>query len=97
MERVPCENQDSCRWADLEAGCFEDVHHLFYPRRDYRTSTEKRFRELDENKIKICRNLHDEEHALFPTPDKPSVEIMRMALDEEKNRRLLRRLGEQAI
>jgi hypothetical protein len=88
MERVPCANQDSCRWAVLEQGCHEDKHHLFWPRQDYKTPTEKRFRELDENKVIICRNFHDEEHALFPPPDKPDLEIMRMAIAEQRNRRL---------
>lgn len=87
MERIPCANQDSCRWQALEMGCHEDVHHQFWPRRHYKTSTEKRFRELPENKVLICRNLHDEEHALFEPPTKPDFTIMKLALEEEKNRR----------
>jgi hypothetical protein len=88
MERIPCANQDSCHLRDTSRGCFEDVHHLFYPRKDYRTSTERQFRELDENKVRVCRAVHDNEHALWLIPDKPDLEIMRMAITEERNRRL---------
>lgn len=87
MERIPCQNQDVCRLRDMPRGCFEDVHHLYYPRRDYTTSIEKRFRQLDENKVLICRALHDDEHALWEVPEKPDLELMKMAVTEERNRR----------
>lgn len=87
MERIPCQNQDVCRLRDTPRGCFEDVHHLFFPRRAYTTPTEKQFRELDENKVQICRALHDEEHALWEIPDKPDFQLMKLAVLEERNRR----------
>lgn len=90
MEHVPCENQDSCRLQDTARGCFEDVHHLYFPRSEYRTPTEKRFRELDENKIRMCRNMHDTEHAVIEPPLKPDLEIMKMAIEEQRNRRRIR-------
>lgn len=88
MEFIPCENQDICRLADTQRGCFEDVHHKFWPRRAYRSTVEKEFRELDENKVKLCRDLHDAEHALWEIPDKPDIRLMRLAILEERNRRL---------
>jgi hypothetical protein len=90
MEQLPCQNQDSCHLRDTIRGCFMDVHHLYFPRVAYQTPTEKRFRQLDENKVRICRALHDAEHALEDPPLKPDVEIMQMAITEEKNRRMLR-------
>jgi hypothetical protein len=91
MEQVPCDPQmrdtPSCALYRKIGRCFMDVHHLYYPRRDYTTPTEKRFRELEENKVHICRDLHDTEHAVFEIPEKPDVEIMQMAVTEERNRR----------
>lgn len=89
MERVPCqfENTDTCPVFRVQGECYEDKHHLFYPRSEYRTSTERQFRNLGENAVKICRNLHNTEHHVFEIPDKPDVELMRMAIEEEKNRR----------
>lgn len=71
-----------------ENGCFEDTHHRYYPAHEYRSPTEKRFRELDENKIRMCRQMHNFEHAAFEPPDKPDREIMLMAIQESRNRRL---------
>lgn len=88
MEKLPCSNQDSCPLRDTEKGCFEDVHHLYFPRRDYRKPIERAFRELDENKVVMCREWHNTDHAVFEAPDKPDLEIMKMAIAEEKNKRL---------
>lgn len=57
-------------------GCYTDTHHLFYPRRDYRTRVEKEFRELPENKEQLCRAVHNERHAMEGPPQKPSREEM---------------------
>lgn len=53
-----------------------DCHHLYYPRRGYRRPIEREFRNLEENKVFMCRNLHNMEHALLPPPDKPTLEEM---------------------
>jgi len=55
---------------------FQDTHHTAYPRRDYRTAVEKRWRELPVNKIQICRGLHDAIHASGYIPAKPSRDEM---------------------
>lgn len=65
-----------------------DVHHLYHPRRDYKAPVDREFRNLDENKVYICRDMHDTEHAVFEPPTKPDREIMLMAITEERNRRL---------
>lgn len=74
-ESCPNENPD-CKYFP---GCFADRHHEYWPRADYRTALEKRFRahfvEL------LCRRLHDEQHTL-PPPDKPAPSEMREALND---------------
>lgn len=48
---------------------FYDTHHLFFPRCDYVTPLEKRFRKAFV--LPIHRGLHDELHAKIPKPMKP--------------------------
>lgn len=90
MERIPCMNQDSCRLRDSRLGCREDVHHRVYPRRDYQKGVAREYRELDENKVRICRAEHDEIHATERPPARLSVEEMREAV-------ALSKLAERAI
>jgi hypothetical protein len=80
MERQPCSQQDTCRLRDSKLGCREDVHHLFFPRRDYRKGLAREFRELEENKVRICRAEHERRHATEPIPEKPSADEMRTAI-----------------
>jgi len=79
MEKLPCINQNVCPLADTRRGCFEDVHHLYWPQNRYRTQLEKEFRELDENKVRICRAEHNELHDVRP-PEHPFHEEMRAAV-----------------
>lgn len=56
---------------------FSDNHHKFWPRVEYATPTEKRFRQLEVNIVRgMCRCLHDLEHLKLP-PAKPSIAIMK--------------------
>jgi hypothetical protein len=64
-----------------------DVHHLYHPRRAYKKEVDREFRNLDENKVYICRNLHNIEHAVFEPPEKPDRELMGMAIEEARNKR----------
>lgn len=48
---------------------FYDTHHLFFPRCDYKTPLEKKFRKAFI--IPIHRGIHDELHARIPKPEKP--------------------------
>lgn len=79
MERFPCDPARECRLRDT-IGCFEDVHHRQWPRRSYRSQTEKNYRELDENKELTCRDRHNEIHATTPPPEKPPTSIMLAAV-----------------
>jgi len=88
MEKLPCSNQENCRLRDTQKGCFEDVHHLYFPRADYKKPIERAFRELPENKVVMCREWHNTDHAVFEPLEKPDLEIMKMAVSEEHNRRL---------
>lgn len=63
-----------------EAGCYADTHHIAWPRPAYTTSIERIYRDLDENKIQLCRFEHDLEHQM-PPPHKPSREHMQQAID----------------
>ena len=76
-ERMPCpEVLRGCRYDPP----FADTHHLYHPRSEYRTPTEKKFRALECNIVRgLCRCLHDLEHLKRP-PEKPSIEEMRQAV-----------------
>lgn len=77
-ERVPCEQSPDCKY--FEVGCWEDIHHLFYPRGDYDTPLEHKFRNLPENKQQICRYEHERIHFEQLPPTKPSFEVMEHAV-----------------
>jgi hypothetical protein len=91
MERIPCDpdfvDTDRCSVYRKIGRCFMDKHHIFHPKADYAPGLETRFRNLPENVNDECRMLHNLEHAVFPPPDKPDLDIMRMAVTEEKNKR----------
>lgn len=76
-----CSPSVDCPVRQFARGCFEDVHHEYYPRSDYVTKLEKEFRELPDNKTKMCRAQHNERHATEQPPEKPSVEDMRYAVN----------------
>lgn len=77
MEGVPCTRQDECRYAP---SCYQDSHHVYFPRRDYKTKIEKQFRNLPENLVEMCRNDHDNLHATQTPPEKPSRDEMLVAI-----------------
>lgn len=62
-----------------KTGCYADVHHYQFPKRDYVTPIERAFREMPENKEQMCRWDHDLEH-FEASPRKPSLEQMIVAL-----------------
>lgn len=71
MEKIPCQSSESCPLYNSATGCFEDVHHKYWPRKAYRSIIERAFRELDDNKERRCRQSHNDLHAMTPPPDKP--------------------------
>jgi len=87
LERLPCDPSAPCPLRDSERGCFEDIHHRFYPRRTYEAlgAVAITFRELPENKDRRCRNLHKIEHAISEPPELPDRELMPPATEEAIN------------
>lgn len=81
MDRSACVNQETCPLAETKMGCRTDVHHLYYDRKWYTSTVEKEFRELPENKIKMCRADHEELHATEWPPEKPSPAEMRDTIE----------------
>ena len=59
---------------------FKDVHHLYFPRRDYNNRVEKEYRELPPHKVEMCRNEHNELHATEQPPTKPPRSEMLRAI-----------------
>ena len=77
----PCADAHDCPY--LNTGCHEDIHHEYWPRSDYlSSSTEKQFWKA--NKIQVCRRLHEYIHAHMNPPTKPSHEEMRANLEERR-------------
>lgn len=85
MERVPCPaaNTTVCPIYQQEGECYEDRHHIYWPSSEYSTRTEKEFRQLEVNKITICRWLHNTIHAVVLPPEHPSVPEMRRTIRDE--------------
>lgn len=69
-----CNPSPECKY--YETGCFEDVHHLYWPKSEYRSELERNFRNLGSNTMRICRATHDDIHATERPPVKPSRETM---------------------
>lgn len=76
MELIPCENEGACPVFEKEGRCRTDIHHTIFPRRNYKTKIEKKFRELDVNKVRICRLAHNALHATGIMPPKPTRDEM---------------------
>ncbi|GEM_PF-6698322 len=57
------------------------VHHLYWPRRDYQTQVERRFRSLPWNKIDMPADAHELIHRYAPPPAKPPLEEMLSAVE----------------
>lgn len=79
MERVPCNPEIPCKYRELAIGCHMSRHHAFWPRNIYRKEIDREFRNLDENKVYICRQQHDDIHLEEP-PEKPCRDDMLRAL-----------------
>ena len=80
-ERFPCNPDIPCRYRE-EDECFEDIHHEAYPKSEYRTALEKKFRNHVMNKVLTCRALHDDEHAQQLPPKKGTPQEMRRLMED---------------
>ena len=80
MESVPCDPEREGRYRDTEA-CYVDEHHLFFPRKNYRDSVGRAFRNLPENRVDLCRQVHQDIHATTQPPKKPKRAEMLEALN----------------
>lgn len=75
MESVPCDPDRECRYRDT-AECYIDEHHLYWPRRSYRDSVGRAFRNHPDNKVDLCRQVHQDIHATQGPPKKPKRTVM---------------------
>lgn len=90
MEKRPCQNRndESCPVFQIKGYCFEDVHHLYYPKSYYQNNKfAKEFRELLENKVEICRAEHNEIHATQRSVLRPSLDFMKNAIARAREAR----------
>lgn len=90
MERRPCQNRndESCPVFQIKGYCFEDVHHLYYPKAYYQNNRfAKEFRELPDHKVEICRAEHNEIHATERPPLRPSLDFMKNAIAKAREMR----------
>jgi len=81
MENLPDCPKEECRYYPE---CEMDKHHTYWPRREYTTPVEKRFRNLGANVVQMCMAEHQELHFQEQPPDKPSREIMLNAIREQR-------------
>lgn len=58
-----------------------ECHHLYFPKRDYKSNIAKRFRELRCNKVMLTHEEHKEIHAQRRASEKPTREQMLQKLD----------------
>lgn len=77
--RLPCDDDPTCKY--YATGCFEDVHHL-YQNGSERTATERVFRELPQNKVRVCRSTHELMEREVGWLPYPPIETMREAIRE---------------
>lgn len=84
MERVPCpiKNSPECPIFNQEGECYEDKHHKYWPASNYVTKQEKEFRNLDVNKVIICRWIHNTIHSVALPPEHPSHAQIRRATND---------------
>lgn len=91
MEQMPCPESicdtDECPVFRQLGKCGLNTHHLIFPKRLFKSKVEKEYRELDENKIKVCQQIHRMIHCNQPAltkADKPTRDEMLAAIDESK-------------
>lgn len=90
MERCR-KNRPDCPWRDRKLGCHVIKHHLYWPESDYTEPLEREFRELDVNRVEMCKQDEENVHRAFPNgPPKPTLEVMNHIVERERLKRSLR-------
>lgn len=74
--------REGCPFMNSPEGCKSNTHHLFWPRRIYKTALEREFRELPENKVQMCKWEHLDLHEFTFPPQKPNHRDMIKAIME---------------
>lgn len=74
---MPCEPNPKCKFYKKD-GCYQNLHHIFYPRCWYTTPLEKKFRQDPRNIERLCRMSHEIIHLTQKPPDKPTIEEMQV-------------------
>lgn len=72
-----CPYRYLCQHNDQDHMYSRTKHHLFFPKRAYRTRLERKFRQHPKNIQYLCRRLHDLIHIYEKPPEKPTVKEMR--------------------
>jgi hypothetical protein len=89
MEKCPRANK-RCPEFHKKLGCHLVSHHIFYPASLYRSELESEFRELDRNKVPMCKDEEGMLHETHPQgPPKPTTEVMLFCVQQEKVRKHL--------
>lgn len=80
--RGECPSADEdCKYSP---DCFTDTHHVYGRPK---SGIAKRFANLPESKIDLCRNEHEELHATIGVEDLPSIDIMKQAIAEHRKQK----------
>lgn len=61
-------------------------HHLWWPRRDYKTPVERKFRGLPCNIIVMDVRIHQALHIYGTPPTKPNLNFMRESIKRHQNK-----------
>lgn len=70
---------EQCRFPEP----FQDRHHVYHPRREFKTGVEKKFRQLGCFVYTTCRCMHEEWDGAFDPPPKPPRDVMVQVIAEQ--------------
>lgn len=59
---------------------FHNQHHLAFPRREHHSSLERSYRNAASMVVKMCMCKHQDLHATYSPPIKPSPDVMRQVI-----------------
>lgn len=76
---IPCVPNPDCKYFNSDRGCYEDRHHI-YKKSEATTQLMKRFCNMADHVIDICREKHEAWENELGWPEYPSVEEMRVVV-----------------